>query len=150
MDNIMLSTRISHLRKKIKTKVLVGKEKAKNMLSRQNRNLFVKGFFIGFSVPLFRALPVSARDNIPLPPKNRTSKYVVENELGPQIVRDAKFQALYPSTGTTKSSVAAAIVSLMTTNSALYIGITSGLIIGVLVFKLQNKYLIWRVKHVKK
>ena len=147
----MRSTRISHLRKRIKTKVLVGKEKAKNMLSRQNRNLFVKGFCIGFSVTLFRALPVSARDNnIPLPPKNRTSKYVVENELGPQIVRDAKFHALHPSTATTKSSVAAAIVSLMTTNSALYIGITSGLIIGVLVFKLQNMYLISRVKHVKK
>ena len=152
--NTMIRKKISHLGKKIKTK-------AKAVLSRRNRSLFIKGFVIGVSATLFSALPVSAMDDIPLLPKNitrgsnngtRSSKYVVENELGPQIVRDAKFHALHPSKEITKSSIAAAILSLMTTNSALYIGITSGLIIGVLVLKLQNKYLISRVrvKHVKK
>jgi len=150
----MIRKKFSHLRKKINSKILIGKEKAKAVFSRRNRTLFIKGFCIGASGPLFSALPASARDDITRGYNNGTRsksvKYVVENELGPQIARDAKFHALYPSTEITKSSVAAAIVSLMTTNSALYIGIASGLIIGVLVFKLQNQYLISRVKHVKK
>ena len=63
----MIRKKFSHLRKKINSKILIGKEKAKAVFSRRNRTLFIKGFCIGASGPLFSALPASARDDIPLP-----------------------------------------------------------------------------------
>ena len=149
----------------LKNKLRVSKRRVKNVLSTRNCTLFVQGFFIGLVgislihrlIEIFKAQPALAED---LPPRNiakgsksskRWTRYkYLDTDLGPKIVRDANFHLSYPITGRTRSSIAASIVSITTTNSALYLGITSGLIVAVVVYQFQKKYLIWRFTRMKK
>ena len=145
----MIKKKLAALKRTFKNELSRSKEKVRKIVSKENAELFGKGFLtsIFFIGGLSMARPVLAK-NIPnnITKGNDTGCEYVNKKLGPEILRDSRQHALNlpkhnRNIGPTKASLAAAMINIATNNSAFYLGITSGIIVTFVVFTIQKKYL---------
>ena len=136
-----------NLKYRIQRKFSRIKEKIKRMGSRKNTIDFVKGFLFGFAlcafVMIFNTVPVSASDLAHDLIENCDNKKCnqIDKQIGPQIIKDAERHISSPRPGLNSGSIAAKLVTTINANYALYLGISSGILIGILVFAVQQQFI---------